>query len=265
MRLDASTLEELAAFFNRRLPDGAGSVADACGLARPEGHGLAAWHGLVLRAEAAGRLPALAAAVSRALPGDENAERAAKDLAPSRSWGVVGAVAALALVVVGVGVALSAGTAQAEIRPEPVAVAAPESAPAAVTAVAPESAPAPAAAAPPKTSVGALGTPSPNSSVGSFGRSGGSTLPPSSKVPRSGCRSVNGGTVGWWYAGQAAPGLAGETITLSRGANVRADVPTAAGHWRLAEPVGCGLEAGDRVTLGEVRAIPGGVWVEFKG
>lgn len=259
MRLDASTLEELAAFFNRRLPDGAGAVADATGLARPDGHGLAAWHGLVLRADAAGRLPALAAAVSRALPGDENAKQAAKDLAPSRSWAVVGAVAALALVLVGVGVAMSAGTAQAEIRPEPVV--APESAPLAAAA------PAPASVLPasPETSVGGLGTPATNSSVGSLGRSGGSTLPPSAKVPRSGCRSANGGTVGWWYAGQAAPGAAGDTVILTRGANVRADVPNAAGHWRLAAPVGCGLEAGDRVTLGEVRAIPGGVWVEFKG
>jgi len=200
-------------------------------------------------------LPGLAAAVSRALPGDENAKQAAKDLAPSRSWGVVGAVAALALVLVGVGVAMSAGTAQAEIRPVAAAPGAAAPVAAAPDAAAPDAA-APDAAAPVAAAPVA---------VSDARRSGGSTLPPSSKVPRSGCRSAGGGTVGWWYAGQAAPGAAGDTITLKRGANVRADVPNAVGHWQLAAPVGCGLEAGDRVTLGEVRAIPGGVWVEFKG
>lgn len=264
MRLDPAILEELAAFYARRLPEGADAIAKQCGLPAPGGTGVDAWRALLTAADS--RVHKVANAVARALPADENAQQAAKDLAPNRTWAVGAAVAASLAVLLVIGIVASSSSAQAEIAPPaappaapltmtapPILTAAPlEPVALAPSAVTPET-PAPAAPTVPVAQIAAPESPTLAS------------LAPSTKVPRSGCHASGGATVGWWYAGTSAPGSAGETITLKRGANVRASAPSAENHWRLGAPVGCGLEAGDRVTLGEVRTIPGGVWVELRG
>ena len=264
MRLDPTTLEDLASFYARRLPDGAAGMARTCRLAEPTESGVAGWRALLTTAEQAGRTAALAAEVARRLPDDENAQEAAAGLVEKRSWvpagaavGAIACVAALGLIVL-----MSTGKAQADVvspaKPieqahsstpnlpsapsTPSLTAAPSAEPHPVAHVKP---PAPKAAPKPEPAQAALR--------------------PSSRVPRGGCSAEAGATVGWWYAGETAPGATGDTVTLRRGANVRASVPSANTHWRLGEPVGCGLEAGDSVTLGAIQAIPGGVWVELKG
>ncbi len=263
MRLDPAILEELAAFYTRRLPDDAGAIAQRCGMPRPDGTGENAWRALLLAAESQGRVHTIASAVARALPADENAQRAAQDLAPNRPWAVAAAVAACVVVLLAVGIAASSGTAQAENAPSPAPqarVEVPEAtAVAAPVAAQPATAPVVESAATAPPAPAAIEAPAPQRPHAV------ASLAPSTKVPRFGCHADPGSTVGWWYAGQSAPGQAGQTITLTRGANVRAGAPSAESHWRLAPPVGCGLEAGDRITLGEVREIPGGVWVELKG
>lgn len=272
MRLDPAILEELAAFYARRLPDGAGAIAKQCGLPAPGGAGVDAWRALLTAADT--RLHKVANAVARALPADENAQQAAKDLAPNRTWAVGAAVAASLAVLLVIGIVASSGSAQAEIAPPaaPLAVAPAIRTPAPIqpVALAPSTV-TPGTTAPPAPTVpiAAQVPASESPTLASLAPVAESptlaSLAPSTKVPRSGCHAAGGATVGWWYAGTSAPGSAGETITLKRGANVRASAPSAENHWRLGAPVGCGLEAGDRVTLGEVRAIPGGVWVELRG
>lgn len=269
MRLDPAILEELAAFYARRLPDGADAIAKQCGLPAPGGTGVDAWRALLTAADS--RVHKVANAVARSLPADENAQQAAKDLAPNRTWAVGAAVAASLAVLLVIGIVASSSNAQAEIAPPARQPAAPltMTAPPVATAAPLEPvalAPAPSAVTPETTAPAApTAPPVPVAQVPASESPTLASLAPSTKVPRSGCHAAEGATVGWWYAGAAAPGSAGETITLKRGANVRASAPSAENHWRLGAPVGCGLEAGDRVTLGEVRAIPGGVWVELRG
>lgn len=263
MRLDPAILEELAAFYARRLPEGADAIAKQCGLPNPGGTGVDAWRALLTVADT--RVHKVANAVARALPADENAQQAAKDLAPNRTWAVGAAVAASLAALLVIGIVASSSNAQAEIAPPAAQPAAPLTLTAPPVATPAPLEPVALAPVPPEAAVPAVATlpvtvqrPVPESPTLA-------SLAPSTKVPRSGCHAAEGDTVGWWYAGTSAPGSAGETITLKRGANVRASAPSAENHWRLGAPVGCGLEAGDRVTLGEVRTIPGGVWVELRG
>jgi len=264
MRLDPATLEDLASFYARRLPDGAAGMARTCRLAEPTESGVAGWRALLTTAEQAGRTAALAAEIARRLPDDENAQVAAAGLIEKRSWvpagaavGAVACVAALGLIVL-----MSTGKAQADVvSPAKPIEQAHSSAPNLPSAPSiPSLSPAPSAKPLPVANVeptAPKAAPKPEPAQ--------AALRPSSRVPRSGCHGEPGATIGWWYAGQSAPGVAGETITLKRGANVRASAPSANTHWRLGEPVGCGLEAGDTIRLGTVQVIPGGVWVELKG
>jgi hypothetical protein len=258
MRLDPATLEDLAIFYARRIPDGAAGMARACRLAEPTESGVAGWSALLTTAEEAGRTAALAAEIARHLPDDENAQAAAAGLVEKRSWmpvgaafGAVACAAALGLIVL-----MSTGKAQADVA-SPATVAAPvaETQP----IVAPEVVAAPKVVASPERTSALVPAAQPAPQPAQ------ATLRPSTRVPRAGCNAAAGTTIGWWYAGESAPGATGDTITLQRGANVRTEVPSSSTHWRLAEPVGCGLEAGDTITIGAIQAIPGGVWVELKG
>jgi hypothetical protein len=273
MRLDPATLEDLAIFYARRLPDGAAGMARTCRLTEPTEPGVDGWRALLTTAEESGRTGALAAEIARHLPDDENAQEAAAGLAVKRSWisagATVGALACAAAI--GLIVLMSTGQAQADVvSPSPSAptigteVAHPEAttpAPAVAPKLAPAPETAPKLAPAPKTAPAIV----PASEVASAPKPAQATLRPSSRVPRAGCTAAPGATIGWWYAGESAPGATGDTITLQRGANVRAAVPGADTRWRLAAPVGCGLEAGDTITIGAIQAIPGGVWVELRG
>jgi hypothetical protein len=272
MRLDPATLEDLAIFYARRMPDGAAGMARACRLAEPTESGVAAWRALLTTAEEAGRTAALAAEIARHLPDDENAQAAAAGLVEKRSWmpvgaafGAVACAAALGLIVL-----MSTGKAQADVA-SPATVAAPvaEAEPLAAPVTAPVTAPvaetAPIAAPEVVAAPEVLAAPERTSALVPAPQPAQAPLRPSNRVPRAGCTAAPGTTIGWWYAGESAPGATGDTITLQRGANVRAEVPSSSTHWRLAEPVGCGLEAGDTITIGAIQAIPGGVWVELKG
>ena len=265
MRLDPATLEELATFYARRLPGGVSGIARACGLAAPQGDGVEAWRALLTSAESVDRTGAVAKAVAIFLPEDENAQVAARTFAsppPRTAWvlgGVVaGGLAGVLIAVLAIGTAVS-HPAQAEIAPAPaghVTKLTPSDLSGHVTKLTPSDLSGDVT----KVSDAELGI-----EETAARRTGVADLGPSTRMPRGGCHGPAGQTVGWWYAGTQAPGAAGETITLRRGANVRSAVPSAKTHWKLASPVGCGLEEGDQVTLGEIRAIPGGVWVELKG
>lgn len=221
MQLDADTLDQLTRFYSRRLPAAAPEIAAGLGLS------VTTWPELVIAAHRARRLPALARAVAQQIPGDELASQMARDLRPSRPWGLVAAVAAIGALAL---VAWPSAEPVVEPVPQVAAETVAEPVAAALT---------PVEVAPP--------------------------LVPSDRVPRGGCKAPNGQTVGWWYAGASAPGREGETITLRRGANVRAGVPAKKNGWRLQPAVGCGLQAGDVITLGTIAEIPGGVWVELRG
>ena len=250
MRLDPSTLDELSTFYARRLPDGAGSVARAVGLPAPEGSGAAAWHDLLVTADATGRTGRVARLVADRLPGDENAREAARNLGPVipvARWAVGAAAAAAVVLAVGVAAAMSSGAAQADVKhPDvsPAALVAPEA-----IAPTPSTSPSPTAATPLAARHDA------HASLTSAQH----TLP-------SACRGSGSEAIGWWYAGTSAPGAQGETITLRRGATVRSAPPSAEHGWRMEPAVRCGLSAGDTITVGQVRAMPGGFyWVELPG
>lgn len=248
MRFDAATLEELSVFYARRLPDGAAEVARATGLPPPGATGVQAWRDLIASGERTGKTYAVAKRVSGLLPGDENALEAARSLAPAGGsrWMVgVAAAAALALAV-GTAAVMSSGTAQADVKP-----------------AAPAAAPAPAKLASPTAVVQEVAAPAPFAPPVTSRPTTLAASVATAQLP-SACRGA--GTIGWWYAGATAPGHAGETITMRRGATVRTGAPSAAHGWRMEPTVPCGLKAGDVITLGELRPMPGGeLWVELPG
>ncbi len=273
MRLDLTTLDELSVFYARRLPHGAVEVAAACGLPTPQGMGAHGWRDLLATADRLGRVHDVATRVSGLLPGDENAREAARSLAPgarSRAWAMVPAAVAI-LFVVGSAVAMSgvasamSGAAAANSGAS-VAAAAP--AEGVATPVAAPVAPQVAELTPALASSPALApvarAPAPATKAPSYAAVAAvATAPPAAHALPSACKGS--GTIGWFYAGSNPPGKAGETVLLKRGATVRATPPGDATHWQLAPAVRCGLEAGETITLGEVRTIPGGIWVELPG
>lgn len=85
MPLDPTMLEQLVAFYAKRVPGSAGEVARTCGLVVRASDGAAdgpgAWRDLLLAADARGRVGEVAAAVARLLPADEKAKDVARQLA----------------------------------------------------------------------------------------------------------------------------------------------------------------------------------------
>lgn len=77
------------------------------------------------------------------------------------------------------------------------------------------------------------------------------------------CAAADGGLVGYWWAGEQAPGGVGDVVTVSQHANVRAWAPSEANGFDLSGPVRCVLAAGDRVRVREapIRVAGGAVWV----
>lgn len=63
------------------------------------------------------------------------------------------------------------------------------------------------------------------------------------------CSTPDGGLVGYWYAGEASPGHAGQTIEMSRSVYVRADYPDTHNGYAHDAAVRCSLVEGDTVRL----------------
>ncbi|RME23990.1 MAG: hypothetical protein D6798_12320, partial [Deltaproteobacteria bacterium] len=74
-------------------------------------------------------------------------------------------------------------------------------------------------------------------------------VPATTSPHRRGCQGEAGEIVGYWYAGATAPGAAGDTITVPRDVNVRADYPDRHNGYDARAPVRCTLAKGDRITL----------------
>jgi len=55
--------------------------------------------------------------------------------------------------------------------------------------------------------------------------------------------------VGYWYAGDTAPGIAGETVTVPHAVNVRADYPDVHNNFDARAHINCVLQEGDVVRL----------------
>lgn len=249
MELDARELQDLAGFFGRRFPErSAADMAAAAGVRLAPSAG---WTSLVAEAARADRLPQLAAAARAARPGDPRMEELGRILGPSRRIPRAAmALAALGLVALaGFAVAPSgagpgvAAPAEAHAAAASVAEApAPEVAPAAASEAAPAPEAAPEAPASAPSSAGLVSAPSTSSGL---------------------CRGAAGSVVGYYYAGSAAPGALGETVTLTGGARVRADYPDRHNRFNASAEVRCVLPPGSRLRLDAAPvAVPGAAyWV----
>lgn len=80
------------------------------------------------------------------------------------------------------------------------------------------------------------------------------------------CTTADQGIVGYWYAGDAAPGARGATITIDAWVNVRADYPDTHNGFEKRAPVRCALRPGDRVKLSAAPIlVPGDrYWVPLR-
>ena len=72
------------------------------------------------------------------------------------------------------------------------------------------------------------------------------------------CTIADDGVVGYWYAGEKAPGNAGELVTVDHSVNVRADYPDHHNAYDARASVRCQLAAGDQIRLtAEPILVPG--------
>jgi hypothetical protein len=72
------------------------------------------------------------------------------------------------------------------------------------------------------------------------------------------CTIPDDGVVGYWYAGEAAPGEAGEVVVVPHSVNVRADYPDRHNSYDSRAAVRCQLASGDRIQLtAEPILVPG--------
>ncbi len=248
MQLDAHELHDLAGFFGRRFPaSSAQELADAAGVPLPPSAG---WTTLVTEAARQQRLPQLVAAAKRARPGDAGVAALEQIVRPARRLPRTAMVAAALAALLLVGAAL----AWPEAPP-----AAPEPAVASVSAT-PAIDPAPAAAAlPVETPPAPAPVETPQAAVLQ-------TAPEAAPATTSAtgtCAGEAGAVVGYFHAGSQSPGAQGQTITLSRGARVRADYPDVHNRHNASAPVRCVLPPGSRVRLDAAPiTVPGrAVWV----
>ncbi len=249
MELDARELQDLAGFFGRRFPDrSAAELGLAAGVSLAPSAG---WTSLVAEAARRDRLPQLAAAARAARPGDPNMEELGRILGPSRRLprsAVIGAALGL-VVLVAAGFAV-AGRGPTSVE-APAVAAVVEAAPveAAPVEVAPVEA-APVEAAPDEVAPAVSTGTSISASVAASESTGV-------------CRGAPGSIVGYFHAGPTAPGQLGETVTISRGARVRADYPDRHNHFNASAPVRCVIPPGSSLRLDAAPiAVPGAaVWV----
>jgi hypothetical protein len=302
--LDDAELKDLAAACARRFPrpeeQRAMALAAGIGGDRTDvGDAQLAWYQLLRAAQEQGKMGGLARALAKAAPGDENLQAMARAVGvisrpPAAVTPVMlglGAGASLALLAVGaLGLSLFSGV-DSEKRPPqadpatvgsglasptpdepnpdepapngsdgpgPTAVPTPPAAPTDNPTSGPAGAPPSPAATPPPTATPPTATP-PTTAV--------TATTPTERAPRPGCKGPAGEVVGYYYAGTASPGSAGDTITLARDARVRADYPRAENHHNAAAREVCVLTRGTRLTLAQapIDASKGHFWVPVTG
>ena len=72
------------------------------------------------------------------------------------------------------------------------------------------------------------------------------------------CTIPDDGVVGYWYAGESAPGAAGEVVVVPHSVNVRADYPDRHNSYDARAAIRCQLASGDRIQLtAEPILVPG--------
>jgi hypothetical protein len=75
-------------------------------------------------------------------------------------------------------------------------------------------------------------------------------LPSATPAYHSGrCTIADDGVVGYWYAGENAPGAAGEVVVMDHSVNVRADYPDHHNAYDARSSVRCQLANGDKIRL----------------
>ena len=260
MNWSEEELVELATFLSRRM-DTRLERRDPTDLP-PPGDPVGDWVAELKAANAAGRLPKLATRVRAVDPSDTNLQEvcgllAQRDPAPLRKVVAGSLVFALTLVAIGGAAAgwmgNEAATPSVVLQPQSLTAVAPEPTrfdePTPVAEVLPE--PTPALAAEP---VEAPPTPVEAATV--------AVAPP---VP--GCEAPKGELIGYWYAGEDAPGAAGEAVTIAQTVNVRADYPDVHNEFNKRADVRCILDEGAQVVLTQspIRVPGDHYWVPLVG
>lgn len=268
MHLTHQELRSLALFLAKRFPSPADISPLAC-TARldfdPTGpdDAEADWFALLATAHEQGRLEGLVRAASAACPEDENMVELQAILAPQRSnvvrlvaVGAVVGVAATALLTAGlVAWGLSGDDAVAAQvstqRDVPVAasvVTPDEATPAEVVDLPPQPEPVEEPAEAPQAAP--VATPAPQGTA-------------DAALPEPCAPSADEEVLGWWYAGETAPGAAGEVVSVPRTLNVRADYPGHHNAYDARAEVRCILLEGTALTLHKdpKKVPPGHFWV----
>ncbi len=286
MEFEIQEIRDLAEFFAKRFPGEAERerIVASAGLSAENlgGDSLQAWERIVRSAMEKNRLWNLAEAGRIALPADANLRDLANAFAETKQGGfkpkhLVAAVALFALAGFGfaltqpnpvsdtepatelVAVSDDIETPEPVIEPEPVIdealelVAVEEAAaePATPAAAEPPSAPpavvAPVAKAPvaptkPHVAPAAVAVAKPQTEISKR-----------RKIPADGVHGRCGGAkeeiVGYWYAGDATPGEAGQVIDIGRAVNVRVDYPRFKNGYSSRTDIVCWLQSGDKVRL----------------
>lgn len=282
MDLTPRDATDLARFMARRFPERAqvDQLARKAGVELDDtlaGDLVAVWSTVVVEARIQGRLRPLARTLARSHRDDERLQEVCALLLaledpqplPRAAW-IGGGLLAVALLAAGVGWALG-GRGGAGAGVDLPAAELPAAAPAAAVAAAPpaavEVAPPAAVEAAPPAAVEEASAPaaSPPGAAATEQPPVAAAAPALAAVvpvaASSGCAAAPGELVGYWYAGPAAPGAQGQTITLPQAVNVRADYPDVHNGYDARTTVRCTLRRGDRQRLSRAPiAVPGGAW-----
>ena len=269
MHLTHQELRSLSIFLAKRFP----SPADISPLAQtarlhfdPTGpdDAEADWFALLATAHEQSQLESLVRAASAACPEDDNMVELQAILAPRRSNVVrlvaVGAVVGVATALFTAGLVAwglygdDAVAAQVSAERSAPVVASPvtpvEASPAEVVDLpdAPEPEPVPEPTQAPEAAPVATSAPQGTADA----------APPEPCAP-----STDEEVLGWWYAGEIAPGAAGDVVSVPRTLNVRADYPGHHNAYNARAEVRCILLEGTALTLHEdpKKVPPGHYWV----
>lgn len=234
MDLNQADIEELAAFFGRRL-DPALARTPPPADAREERRRTAAWMLVLEEAADQGRLSALFARIRNKHPADAQLQRALELLLEPGSHGssAIGAVllaaAAAGFVLVAGAVTTGGVAAWYGLQPDAAVARAVQLGQVEIATV----------------------------------QTGPETLPTRAEhAPITGrCTRPDGGRVGYWYAGRQSPGMRGDQVTLTGAVNVRVDYPDAHNRFHTGAHIECVLQKGDIVELSsDPIPVPGGAW-----
>lgn len=265
-------LDDLAVFLAKRMrPDFSLLCADD---PPTPGDPVAAWRSALRDARDRDALPDLMARAAAAAPHDENLQHACGILRgpPPSPLRVVVAAALVGFVLVLGGGGAVAGAAVLSSAPADLDAAELATAPAApVRAPATPAAPvAPAAEAPASpteplavSDVPVVEPPSPEGDAAPAVAVAPSDPPEPDTLADGRCAGRPGEVVGYWYAGESAPGKVGQALTLDQSVNVRATYPTEGNRFDKRSPVRCVLSEGDRIVLAQapIRVAGGHWWV----